>query len=405
MNIWIVNHHALTPKMSGGTRHYDFAMELISRGHKITIISASIHYSTYEELKDYGEKNYLKENIDGADWIWIKTPSYIGNGIKRVKNMLSFMFGVNATIPKLNLIKPDIVIGSSVHLFAVYSAYRLSRKYKVPFIMEVRDLWPQTLIDMGISKWHPFILLLGWLEKFLYKKADKIITLLPRANLYIEKLGIEKEKNVWISNGANISHTTYQNKLDKKKFNIVYSGSIGIANDLGILLDIANALKDNDKIHFTIIGNGALKQELIAKSKDLRLSNITFLDPVPKSEIYNYLHSANLLYVGLKNLPLYRYGMSMNKIYDYMSVKKPILFVSDIDDNIVKNAKCGFVVKNQNAEKIANLIEKISKMPLSELEILGKNGYDYMIKNFSIKVLCDKLEVTLKEVLSDKKII
>lgn len=403
MNIWIINHHALTPEMSGGTRHYDFAKELISRGHKVTIISSSIHYSTYKELKEYQENSYIKEDIEGICWVWIKTPQYRGNGISRVKNMLIFASNVRSIIPNINLEKPDIIVGSSVHLFAVYAAYKLSLEYKVPFIMEVRDLWPQTLIDMGISKWHPFILLLSWLEKFLYKKADKIITLLPRANLYIEKLGIEKEKIVWISNGANIIHTTYQNKLDKKKFNIVYSGSIGIANDLGILLDIANVLKDNDKIHFTIIGNGALKQELVAKSKDLILSNITFLDSVPKSEIYNYLHSANLLYVGLKNLPLYRYGMSMNKVYDYMSVKKPIFFVSDIDDNIVENAKCGFVIKAPNVDTISKKIEQIATMSHDELEIIGKNGYDYLVKNFSIKVLCDKFEAILKGALNDKK--
>ncbi|MDD5360371.1 MAG: glycosyltransferase family 4 protein [Sulfurovaceae bacterium] len=405
MNIWIINHHALTPKMSGGTRHYDFAIELISRGYKVTIISASIHYSTYEELKDYRENNYLKENIDGIEWIWIKTPAYIGNGIKRVKNMLGFMFSVNSTIPKLNLVKPDIIIGSSVHLFAVYSAYRLSTKYKVPFIMEVRDLWPQTLIDMGISRWHPFIMLLGYLEKFLYKKADKVIVLLPKANQYIEKLGIKKEKIIWISNGANSSSQNYVNKLDSKKFNIVYAGSVGIANDLDILVDVANVLKDNNNIHFTIIGNGAMKKELISKTCKIGLKSITFLDPLPKNEVYDYLHSASLLYVGLKNLPLYKYGMSMNKIFDYMSVAKPILFVSDIDENIVNIAQCGFVVQNKNIDKIADLIEKISQMPLDELEILGKNGYDYMNKNFSIKVLCNKLEAVLKEALNDKKII
>lgn len=405
MNIWIINHHALTPEMSGGTRHYDFAKELISRGHKVTIISSSIHYSTYKELKEYKNKDHLAEDIEGIRWVWIKTTPYRGNSVSRVKNMLSFMFGVNKIVPKLKLEKPDIIIGSSVHLFAVYSAYRLSQKYKVPFVMEVRDLWPQTLIDMGISKWHPFILLLGRLEKFLYKKADKIITLLPKANIYIEKLGIKKEKIVWISNGANANSQNYVNKLDSEKFNIIYTGSIGVANDLGILPDIANVLRDNNKIHFTIIGNGTLKQELITKSKELKLSNITFLDPLPKNEVYDYLHSASLLYVGLKNLPLYKYGMSMNKIFDYMSEAKPILFVSDIDENIVDDARCGFVVKNQNVDKIADLIKKISQMPLSELEILGKNGYDYMIKNFSINILCNKLEDTLKEVLNDKKII
>lgn len=403
MNIWIINHHALTPDMSGGTRHYDFAKELIDRGNKVTIVSASIHYATYKEMREYGLNDFIVENIDGIEWIWIKTPPYRGNGIDRIKNMFSFMLGANRIIPKLNLAKPDIIIGSSVHLFAVLAAYKLSQKYKVPFVMEVRDLWPQTLIDMGISKWHPFIILLGWIERFLYKRADKIITLLPKAHLYMEKLGIKKEKIVWISNGTSIKNFEYTEKFDSSKFNILYTGSMGIANDLSVLVDVANALKYNSCIHFTIIGNGTMKQGLIDKAKNLNIENITFLDPMAKSEIYDYLHSADLLYVGLKNLPLYKYGMSMNKIYDYMSVAKPILFVSDIDENIVELAKCGFVVKNPDIENIADKIKEISQMSGLELEILGKNGYDYMVKNFSIKVLCDKLENTLNEVLNDKK--
>ncbi len=403
MNIWIINHHALTPDMSGGTRHYDFAKELISRGCKVTIVSSSIHYSTYKELKEYEDKDYLIEDIDGINWIWIKNPSYKGNGINRVKNMLSFMRNTTRIIPTLKLEKPKIIIGSSVHLFAVYAAYRLSRKYKVPFIMEVRDLWPQTFIDMGISKWHPFILLLGYLEKFLYKKADKIITLLPKANLYIEKLGVEKAKIVWISNGANVMTKEYKNMLDSERFNVLYSGSVGLANDLGILVEVASLLQNNNDIHFTIIGNGAMKEELMTKTKANNLANITFLDPVPKGDIYDYLFSANLLYVGLKNLPLYRYGMSMNKIFDYMSVAKPILFVSDIDENIVDIAKCGFVEKSSNIKQIAKSIELISQMPSFELEKLGKNGYDHLQNHYSIKVLCDKLEVVLKEAVNDKK--
>ena len=240
MNVWIINHHALTPDMSGGTRHYDFAKELVSRGYKVTIIASSFHYAKFEEMKVYDEnQNYLQETIDGIDFIWFKTPSYSGNGFARVKNMLSFMFSVINKIPKLNLVRPDTILGSSVHLFAVYAAYSLSKKYNTRFIMEVRDLWPQTLIDMGISKWHPFIVLLGWLENYLYQKADKIVTLLPQAHLYIENF-VSSNKIVWVSNGTDINNATkeYKNKLDKSKFNVVYTGTHGLANNLDIFIPL-----------------------------------------------------------------------------------------------------------------------------------------------------------------------
>jgi len=396
-NLWIINHHALTPDMSGGTRHYDFAKELVQRGYKVTIIASSFHYSKLKEMKNYEhDKNYLQENIDGIDFIWLKTPSYKGNGFSRVKNMLSFMFALINVVPKLNLSRPETIIGSSVHLFAVYGAYILSKKYKSRFIMEVRDLWPQTLIDMGISSWHPFILLLGYLERFLYKKADKIITTLPKANLYIQRY-VPLDKIVWISNGTEISNTKlqYKKKFDESKFNVVYTGTHGLANNLNILIDVANLLKDNKKIFFTLIGDGVLKDDLRKRAEKLNLNNINFIDSVPKADIFDYLKSADLLYVGLKDSPLYRYGMSMNKVFDYMSAKKPILFVSSIENNIIELSNGGKVIKYDDKIQISKAIEEFSLMTKKSLNIFGNNNFEYLSKNYTIEILVNKLEKLL----------
>jgi len=398
MNIWIFNHYALTPEMSGGTRHYDFAKELIKRGYTVTIIASSFHYSKHVEMKKYinNEKN-IKENIEGIEFIWLKTPSYFGNGICRVKNMISYSYKALSIIPKLNLSKPDIIIGSSVHLFAVYSAYKLSRKYKTPFIMEVRDLWPQTLIDMGVSKWHPFIIILGFLERYLYKKADEIITSLPFANKYIEKYA-SRDKIHWISNGTDIEQINNEETLqvlDKNKFNVLYTGTHGLANNLHVLLDVAAKLKENNYVHFTLVGDGPLKASLMQQVNELHLDNVTFLSSVPKKNVFTYLKSADLLYVGLQNLPLYRFGMSMNKVFDYLSAKKPILFVSNIEDNIVEIANAGKVIKQDDIKLIAKTIIGFSNMTQEELDRYGTNGFKYLKQYFSITVLVDKLEKVL----------
>lgn len=380
--------------MSGGTRHYDFSKELVSRGHKVTIIASSYHYAKLQEMKTYPTNSeFLQENIDEVEFIWFKTPPYKGNGISRVKNMFAFMLNVLKTIPKLQLNKPDTIIGSSVHLFAVYAAYRLAKKYKAKFLMEVRDLWPQTLIDMGISKWHPFIIFLGFVERFLYKKADLVITTLPFAYKYIEKF-IPKDKITWISNGTDSSKfdDSYKQKLVKEKFNVLYMGTHGLANDLDLLIDAANLLKKNETIHFTLIGDGPLKKSLIEKAKHYNLENITFLPSVPKTEVKEYLKSAQLLYVGLKNLPLYRYGMSMNKIFDYLASKRAILFVSNIEENIIITSNSGTVIKSYDIQEIAHVIDAISKKEPKDLEQIGENGYNYLLKNFDVKVLVDKLE-------------
>ena len=396
MNVWIINHHALTPDMSGGTRHYDFAKELVQRGHKVTIIASSFHYTKYEEMKVYEKnKNYLLESIDGINFIWFKTPSYNGNGFARVNNMLNFMFGVINTIPKLNLNRPDTIIGSSVHLFAVYAAYNLSKKYNSRFIMEVRDLWPQTLIDMGISKWHPFILLLAWLEKFLYKKSDLIITNLPKAHIYIEKF-VPSDKIVWISNGVDMSNIQYIKPKVKEILTIMYTGAIGIANNINLLVDVAVQLKENKKIEFKIVGNGTEKENLLKKIKELELENIEFINPVAKNKVSDILSQADALFFNLKDSPVFKYGISSNKLFDYMASGRLVIFSAKSPNNPIKEANGGFYIKPESIVELKNVILKIDKLSLEERINMGLNNRNYVKDNYSIPILVDILEKNLK---------
>ncbi|MGJ0302850.1 glycosyltransferase family 4 protein [Aliarcobacter cryaerophilus] len=401
MNIWIFNHHALTPNMSGGTRHYDFAKELIKRGHSVTIVASSFHYSKYKEMKDYKDKNYLCEKIDGIDFIWIKTPPYFGNGISRVKNMISYTYKVLKYIPKLDLSKPDIIVGSSVHLFAVWAAYKLSCRYKTPFIMEVRDLWPQTLIDMGMSKWHPFIVLLSWLEKYLYKKADKIISNLPYAYDYIGKF-VEKEKFIWISNGVDLSNIKYTLKEKNDKFIISYTGAMGIANNLKILLDVAKKLKEKKDIYFRIVGEGAEKEKLKVFVKENKLSNVSIENSVPKNEVTNILQNSDILFLSLKDSPLYRFGISLNKLFDYMASGRVIIFSGNSKNNPIKDANAGYSIAPDNVEVLEKTILEIYNLSQEKRDTIGQKIRKYAENNYSIEILVDKFEKLLEDEIRKK---
>ncbi|WP_223175807.1 glycosyltransferase family 4 protein [Sulfurimonas crateris] len=396
MNIWIFNHHALTPDMGGGTRHYDFAKELIKRGHKVTIVASGFHYSKYKEMKSYGDKEYLLENRDGIDFIWIKTPAYIGNGIGRVRNMLSYTFKVLKIIPKLNLSKPDIIIGSSVHLFAVLAAYKLSCRYKTPFVMEVRDLWPQTLIDMGISKWHPFILLLGWIERYLYKKADKIISNLPYAYDHIGQF-VEKEKCIWISNGVDLSNIKYTPKKRNDKFIISYTGAIGVANNLQIFLDAAKKLQDKKDIYFRIVGDGVQKEKLKNFVKENSLQNVSIENSVSKSEVSKILENSDVLFLSLVNAPLYRFGISLNKLFDYMASGRVIIFAGNSKNNPIKEANAGYSIVTDDVKQLEKTILEIYDLTNEERVSIGKKIRSYCEENYSIEILTDTLEKVLKE--------
>lgn len=401
MNIWIFNHHALTPDMSGGTRHYDFAKELIKRGHSVTIVASSFHYSKYKEMRDYKNKDYLCEKIDGIDFIWIKTPAYFGNGISRVRNMISYSYKVLKYIPKLNLSKPDIIVGSSVHLFAVWAAYKLSCRYNTPFIMEVRDLWPQTLIDMGISKWHPFIMLLGWLEKFLYKKADKIISNLPYAYEYIGKL-VEKEKFIWISNGVDLSNIKYTSKEKSNKFIISYTGAIGVANNLQILLEVTKKLKDNENLYFRIVGEGAEKEKLKTFVKENNLSNVSIENSVPKNEVTNILQNSDILFLSLKDSPLYRFGISLNKLFDYMASGRVVIFAGNSKNNPIKDANAGYSIIPDDVEDLEKTILEIYNLSQEKRDAIGQKIRKYVEDNYSIEILVDKFEKLLEDEIRKK---
>lgn len=401
MNIWIFNHHALTPYMSGGTRHYDFAKELIKRGHSVTIIASSFHYSKYQEMKEYKYKEYLIEKIDGVDFIWIKTPAYFGNGISRVKNMISYTYKVLKYTPKLNLTKPDIIVGSSVHLFAVWAAYKLSCRFNIPFIMEVRDLWPQTLIDMGISKWHPFIIALGWLEKFLYKKADRIISNLPYAYDYIGKF-VKKEKFIWISNGVDLSNIKYIPKEKNEKFIISYTGAIGIANNLQILLDVAKKFKNNESIYFRIIGEGAQKEKLKVFVEENNLSNVSIENFVPKNEITNILKNSDVLFLSIKDSPLYRFGISLNKLFDYMASGRVIIFAGNSKNNPIKDANAGYSIAPDDVEDLQKAILEIYNLSQEKRDAIGQKIRKYAEDNYSIEILVDKFEKLLEDEMRNK---
>lgn len=383
--------------MSGGTRHYDFAKELTKRGHKVTIIASSFHYSKYQEMKEYADDNFSIEDVDGIEFIWIKTPPYFGNGISRVKNMLSYTLQVLKIIPKIDLQKPDIIVGSSVHLFAVLAAYKLSKRYETPFVMEVRDLWPQTLIDMGMSKWHPFILLLAWLEKYLYKRADKIISNLPYAYAYIGKF-VERDKFVWISNGVDVSNIEYSPRKKSEKFIVSYTGSIGLANNLQSLLDVAKELQDKKDILFRVVGDGAKKVKLQKFVKENNLQNVSIEDSVAKNEISNILQNSDLLYLGLKDSPLYKYGISLNKFFDYTASGRVVVYAGNSKNNLIKDAGTGYTIPPDDTNALKETIIEIYHLSNSERDAIGKKLRGYTIRNYSIEVLANKMESVLAEV-------
>lgn len=390
--VWILNHYAVFPTSPGGTRHYYLAKYLYENGWKAYIITASIEHNTGNSLISKNKK-YEVKYYNEIPFLLLRTPKYKTNNLKRIWNIFSYT--IKVLLPQYTKIlpKPDVIIGSQVHPFAALAGVLLSRRYHVPFIFEVRDLWPQSLIDMGSITSHSMqAKILRLLERWLYNNAQCIVTTLPRASDYITNLGISENKIKYIPNGVDIEEFPFFPPHEGQGlFKLMYFGAHGSANDLEHLIDAMAVLKDKKfsrNIKLYLIGDGPLKEKLMQKTNDLHLNNVVFQDPIPKNEIPYIASKADAFVIMVRDLPgLYRYGISMNKIFDYMSAGRPILIAINISENPIEKACCGITVNAENPEKLADAIEQLSSMPQYKLTELGDNGRKYIEKSHNYKLL------------------
>lgn len=403
-NVWILNHYAQEPGGAGGTRHFYLAEHLQAYGWHATIIAASVeHQSGHQRLEPDEKKrcDYFK----GVPFLWVRTPEYQGNGGGRMRNMLAYTWAVLQRSTTAKLPRPDVVIGSSVHPFAAVAGALLARRYKVPFIFEVRDLWPQTLVDMGRLQEGSFMTwALRKLEFWLYRRAARTVVLLPRAWEYITPLGIPKERVIWIPNGVDLSLFPRSTVADTAKdhFTLMYFGAHGQANGLDNVLHAMKHVQEQSNgrnIHLRMIGDGPLKPSLVAQASEMGLTNVSFEPPVAKSQIPALAAQADAFVIAVLNLPgLYRYGISMNKLFDYLAAEQPILIASDGANNPVEDAQAGLTVPPGQPQALAEAIVKIANTPLPERQRMGRAGREYVEQNHGFEQLAGRLAAVLDDV-------
>jgi len=402
-NLWILNNYAQVPGGSGGTRHFSLAKHLQSQGWNTSIIAASIELFTGRQRLELGEKNRI-ENFEGIPFCWVRSTQYEGNGFGRMVNMLTY--SVRVLFPSIlgGLKKPDVIIGSSVHPFAAWSAAVLAKRFNVPFVFEVRDLWPQTLIDLGRLNSDSIVArLMRCLEKWLYKKADRIVVVLPKAHEYIVPLGISSEKIEYIPNGVEINDFPRQMPPQgTDEFILMYFGAHDLANGLECVLKAMAELKGkvlSKKIQLKLVGDGPLKKELQVLAEGLALENVEFSYPVPKSEVPFLASKADAFVFNLIDAPVFKYGISSNKLFDFLAASRPIIFSCDASNNPVEEAGAGITVAPGKPEALAAAIKEIVEMSYEKRVQKGSSGREYVEKFHSCEALASRLSIVLDEVI------
>ena len=398
-NIWIINQYCGSKVHGMNFRSWYFAKELKKKGYYPHIISASYSHLFYKLPVTKGK--FTLENVDGIPFTWVKVSKYKGSkSIGRGLVMIQFMLNL-FLLPKKKLQDPHVIIVSSLSPLPIINAYLWSIKYKAKLIFEVRDIWPLSLIEIGgFSKLNPLVLFFGWFEKFAYKKSDKVISLLPNAKPHMVSRGMEKDKFVHIPNGFNLEEMKKSKELDKSisnlipknKFIVGYTGSLGASNAMEYLIEASNLLENNENIHFVIFGKG----QHLEKLKNNAKNNVSFLGQIDKSQIQSAISFFDVCYIGWHNHSLYRFGISPNKIFDYMYAGKPIIHSVNTTNDFVEIADAGISIPPENPKEIANIVIEISKIEDKKLNEWGKNGKNYVEENHTFSHLTELLISTFE---------
>ena len=390
-NIWVINEYAGSAYHGMEFRNYYLGKELIKLGHRVTIVSSS-----YSHLfKKISEKR--EENIDGINYFWVKTFNYgDSHSKKRVLKWFLFMFKV-LFLPFF-LKKPDVIIVSPMAPFPILPAWVLSKFYGATLIYEVKDIWPLSIIELGgLNRTHPLIRFMSYCERFALRKSDHIVSSLQNYNEHMKTLGINRAFT-WVNNGIDLEEMKgieplskeIEDKIPKNKFIVGYTGTVGVANALDSLCEATNLLKDHKDIIVIIVGDGQEKENL--QKEFSQNENILFVDSIPKKQVHSMLAHFDACYIGLKEEPLFKYGVSPNKLFDYMYSATPIVYAIDSGkSNVVRSAECGVSVEAENPEAIAKAILEIYSIGENKREEMGKRGNEYVLEHFTYSKLAEKI--------------
>lgn len=367
--VW-VNHYAVSPDLPGGTRHFELGRELVRLGWDVTVVCTDFHFQERRYCRRQGsDRSEILEVIDGVRFSWLWSAAYQSNNWRRAANWLSFARRVASLRHEA-----DLVIGSSPHLFAADAARQLARRRRVPFVLEVRDLWPESLTAAGGRKGLAYHVL-DRLARSLYRAADGVIVLTPGVQRTLEKRRIGSKPLVLAPNGVDIDAFPLPDRQAGPQVTFIYAGAHGPANGLDTLLDAANLLRDDDRIRILAVGDGPDKDRLVGRAAELRLTNLEFRPSVPKARVPDVLQGADVGLMLLRDTALFAFGVSPNKLFDYFAAALPVLSnVAGETADMVAQARGGLTVAPGSAQELARGMQRMAGLTLEERQVCGLQG-------------------------------
>ena len=403
MKIWLINNYNTLPEHGQFTRTYNFGKHLKRMGHKPVAFAGSHPHNTDLQLIEGREKFRLYQK-EPFPWMLVKTLKYGKSRKKQILTMFQFYFyGKKAAKYAAERYgKPDAVLGSSAHPLAALLAVRLAKKYGCRSVVEIRDLWPESIVAYGIAgPRNPAVIALRWLEKWLYTHANVVVFTMEGAYDYIVEQGWEKDvprsKVYYINNGVDLELFQYNREHfqvedpdldDPDTIKIVYTGSIRLVNKMGALLDAAKRVTD-PRIKFLVWGDGDQFPVLWRRVRDEGIKNVVFKGRVEKKYVPSIVSRADYNYINGADNDIFRFGISPNKLFDYFAVGKPVLMYMRVKYNPVERFSCGLTCETQDG--LNTLLERIPKISKEKYAAMCRSAEEaareYDFKNLTAKLV------------------
>lgn len=395
--IWYISKYFRTPNECGtGGRGYYLLRELSRVGYLcVAITSNSNHLDPSPEF----EGATLTQSLDGVQVWWVKTLKYKGaKSIRRIFSWVDFDLKTLKYSPKIAQ-RPDVIVASSLSLTTILTSLFLKRKYKARLIFEVRDIWPLTIIEEGgFSRFNPFVLGLSWIERIGYRYSDAIVGTMPNLETHVRKVSRSKkpvysipmgfvDSEVELKHERQLPQSYIDAQIPPNKFLVGYAGTVGTTNALGVLFGAATALSARNDIHFVVVGSGDKLCEYINRFS--HLSNMSFVGGVSRESVQAVLDQFDVVYLSTFPSRVWDYGLSLNKLIDYMFAAKPIVASYSGYPSMLNESNCGVFVPAGDVEALAAEVERFSQLPESELTAMGQRGRDWLIANRSYSKLAN----------------
>ena len=407
MNIVVYTHY-FTPEIGApSARVFDFSKEWVEAGHGVQVVTCFPNHPTGKFYDGYRGGLYRQERLSGIrvhrHWTYV-TPNR--GFIKKTLGHISYIPGA-LLLSHRHLTKPDVVVATSPTLFAAMVGAWSGFRYQIPFVMDVRDLWPAIFVELGVLK-NPFLIsLLEMLEVGLYGRAARVVTVTEAFSKNLVGRGVSSKKVHTITNGAD---TQFWSPLPRpmglarklglnNKFVVLYIGAHGISHALSKVLDAAALIQDNPNIRFLFVGEGAEKAKLTAYAKELGLRNIQFLDPVGKEKVREFYALADVCLAPLRNISLFETFIP-SKMFEIMAMGRPIIgSVAGEAADILRKSGGAFVVHPEDSEGIAHAILSLYRNP-ANTEKMALAGRRFVLQNYSRKTLAKRYLKVLEETVA-----